>query len=135
MKTISPDQAARLMEQGAVLVDIREPGEVARLRIPGAVLLPLSQLGSPEPELPRGGKVMFICASGGRTGMYAGQLAARAQGSEAHVVAGGIAAWRAAGLPLDGAQPGAGGGFPTRFFGLMVLAGAAVAAAVTLLRG
>lgn len=45
LPTISPADAARLLkEEGAMLIDVREPDERARIRIPGAVGLPLSQL-------------------------------------------------------------------------------------------
>jgi rhodanese-related sulfurtransferase len=36
MKTISPQDAAALLRDGATLVDVREPDEHARARIPGA---------------------------------------------------------------------------------------------------
>ena len=36
LPTITPEQAKRLIEEGAILVDIREADEHARERIPGA---------------------------------------------------------------------------------------------------
>ena len=39
---ISPEEAKRLMAAGAVLADIREPGEHARERIPGAKSVPVA---------------------------------------------------------------------------------------------
>ena len=39
---ISPDDAKRLIDQGARLIDIRDPDEYARERVPGAANLPLS---------------------------------------------------------------------------------------------
>jgi rhodanese-related sulfurtransferase len=44
LKTISPAQAKDLMNQGAVLVDIRDADEHAREHIPGATNLPLSEI-------------------------------------------------------------------------------------------
>lgn len=98
LKPIDAPAAARLLEQGrAVLVDVREPGEFARAHIPGATNLPLSRL---DGGLPAGGDVVFLCLSGMRTARHAAQLAALAPGRAAHVLAGGLQAWRAAGLPV-----------------------------------
>jgi rhodanese-related sulfurtransferase len=46
LKTISPERAAELMRQGAVLVDIREADEHTRERIPGARHHALSEIGA-----------------------------------------------------------------------------------------
>src|SRR5262245_53118176 len=44
LPTIKPSEARRLMESGALLIDIREADEHAREKIPGARHLPLSKL-------------------------------------------------------------------------------------------
>ena len=44
LRTITPAEAARLLrEEGATLVDVREPDEHARQRIPGARNLPVDE--------------------------------------------------------------------------------------------
>lgn len=107
LKTITPDQAAQMLREGAQLVDVREPDEHARERIPGARNLPLSRLAAAELAVPAGRPVLFHCRSGARTAGQAGQLAAKAGGCEAYVVEGGLEAWKRAGLPvaLDRRQP------------------------------
>jgi rhodanese-related sulfurtransferase len=108
LKTITPEDAARLLrEDGATLVDVREPDEHARERIPGARNLPLSRLEEAEFALHQGRPVLFHCRSGARTEAHAGRLAARAGTVEAYAVAGGLDAWRRAGLPVaeDRRQP------------------------------
>ncbi len=108
MKTISPAEAARLLrEEGATLVDIREPDEHARTRIPGARNLPLSQLEDVELALHEGKPVLFHCRSGARTAGAAPRLSAKAGECEAYVVEGGLDAWKRAGLPVaeDRRQP------------------------------
>ena len=104
---LSPDAAARLLRQGATLVDVREPEEHARMRIPGAVSLPLSRLGAADAVLPAGRAVVFHCRSGARTAGHADALVASAAGAEAFVLSGGLDAWRQAGLPVaeDRRQP------------------------------
>jgi rhodanese-related sulfurtransferase len=108
LKTITPEEAARLLrEEGATLVDVREPDEHARERIPGAQNLPLSRLEEAELALHQGRPVLFHCRSGARTEGNAARLAARCGTVEAYVVAGGLEAWKRAGLPVaeDRRQP------------------------------
>ena len=49
LKTISPDRAAELVRNGAVLIDIREADEYARERIPGARHHALSRIDAESP--------------------------------------------------------------------------------------
>jgi rhodanese-related sulfurtransferase len=108
LKTITPADAARLLrEEGATLVDVREPDEHARERIPGARNLPLSRLEEAEVALHQGRPVLFHCRSGARTTGHATRLAAKAGLVEAFVVEGGLEAWKRAGLPVaeDRRQP------------------------------
>lgn len=107
LQTITPDQAAQLLREGATLVDVREPDEHARERIPGARNLPLSRLADAELAVQAGRPVLFHCRSGARTAGQAAQLAAKAGGCEAYIVEGGLEAWKRAGLPvaLDRRQP------------------------------
>lgn len=97
LKHITAAEAKKLVDQGAVLVDIREPGEYLSENIPGAQNAPLSRLG--------GGAgvsapvVVFHCKSGARTRMNAQGLANCVDG-EAYILDGGIEAWKAAGLPV-----------------------------------
>ncbi|MCG6207437.1 sulfurtransferase [Rhodopseudomonas sp. HC1] len=100
VKTISATDAQRMMGDGAVLVDIREPSETARERINGAITLPLSSFAQGDLRAAKGRKAIFFCASGGRTRMYAGQIESKAKGvCDVYVLGGGIAAWRRAGFP------------------------------------
>ena len=43
LRTIKPSEARRLLDSGAILIDIRESDEHAREKIPGAHHLPLSK--------------------------------------------------------------------------------------------
>lgn len=94
--SVTPTQAAQLLEQGALLVDIREADEHARERIVGARNVPLSRIERIAGTAP----VIFHCKSGMRTQANAGLLADNAPG-DSFILAGGIDAWRAAGLPLQ----------------------------------
>ncbi|MDJ0390526.1 rhodanese family protein [Roseomonas sp. E05] len=108
LKTITPAEAARLLrEEGAALVDVREPDEHARERIPGARNLPLSRLEEVELAVQQGRPVVFHCRSGARTQANAARLADRVSSCEAYVLEGGLDAWKRAGLPVaeDRRQP------------------------------
>jgi rhodanese-related sulfurtransferase len=116
---ISPEEAKRLIDQGAVLIDIRNPQEHAGERIPGAHNRPLCQGLSLEAS----GPIVFHCRSGQRTAANVPSLAQLAN-REAYILDGGIDAWKRAGLPVarDAIRPAAGiGGRPgiTKALGIM----------------
>ncbi len=101
LRTVTPDEARRLIEEGAILVDVREADEHARVRIPGAHHLPLSRLDEATLAVQQGRPVIFHCRSGARTRGNAGRLAERLGADcEAYAVEGGLDAWRKAGLPV-----------------------------------
>jgi rhodanese-related sulfurtransferase len=105
---INPAEAKRFLDQGAILVDIREADEHAREKLPGARHLPLSKLDEAELALHEGKPVIFHCRSGARTQANAPRLAGKVSGAcEAFVIDGGLEAWKKAGLPVvtDRRQP------------------------------
>lgn len=98
-RSLSPVEAAEAMRrEGFVLVDVREPAELAGSRIRGARNIPLGELPRRLAELEDVGTVAFICRSGARSGRAA-KLAAKA-GIDAVNVTGGVMGWSRAGLPL-----------------------------------
>ncbi len=105
--TISPEKAAALLQQGAVLVDIREADEHAREKIPGAAHRPLSRLEEQDFSGLAGKVAIFHCRSGARTQGNAARLSGAAGPCEAYILEGGLEAWKKAGLPvaLDRGQP------------------------------
>ncbi len=98
---LTPQQVAEGLKEGhIVLVDVREPNETAVERFPGAVLVPLSSFDPATIPAPPGSDVVFACRSGRRS--VTASLAAQEQGFEYNShLAGGILAWRAAGLPTE----------------------------------
>jgi rhodanese-related sulfurtransferase len=108
LPTIKPVEARRLLDSGALLIDIREPDEHAREKIPGARHLPLSKLDEADLALHQGKPVIFHCKSGVRTLANAPRLAGKLdEACQAFIVEGGLDAWRKAGLPVlnDRHQP------------------------------
>jgi rhodanese-related sulfurtransferase len=103
LRTISPTEAKRLLDDGATLIDIRGRDEHARERIQGAKNVPLETLTTLDGDK---GIAIFHCRSGQRTAMHTAKLA-EAASCEAYIVEGGIEAWKKAGLPVarDRSQP------------------------------
>nr|WP_287156618.1 rhodanese family protein [Euryhalocaulis sp.] len=99
MKTISPQDAAKLIKDGAILVDVRETDERAREFIPDAAHHPLSKLEAAGPARSDAKAVIFHCRSGMRTQSNAAALGNASQ-CEAYILEGGIEAWKKAGLPV-----------------------------------
>ena len=98
--TITVEEAVAQARDGRlVLVDVREPGEVAQAAVPGARHIPLGQLAARSDELPRDRRVGFVCRSGNRSARAA--KAAAEAGLDAVNVKGGVVAWSRAGLPLS----------------------------------
>ena len=94
---------------GPLLVDVREVGEYAAIRAPGAVLMPMSSIAARLHELPQDRELLFICRSGDRSGQVATYLNATGWTAVANV-AGGMLAWRHAGLPVRFGPPEPGEG-------------------------
>ena len=96
---LTPEDVARGITEGKVLlVDVREPNETELERYPEAVIVPLSCFDPAAIPDPQGKEVVFACRSGRRS--VTASLAAQDNGFpyKAHL-AGGIIAWKAAGLP------------------------------------
>jgi rhodanese-related sulfurtransferase len=100
LSSVDPHTVRAWLEIGkAVLVDVREPDEQARERIAGARLAPLSRF-APQSLAGDAGKILvFHCNSGNRTTQAAEQLAGAGSGA-VYQLAGGLQAWRRAGLPV-----------------------------------
>jgi rhodanese-related sulfurtransferase len=101
IRDLMPEEVADgLATDKILLIDVREPNETAKERIHGAVLAPLSQFDPVDLPNPQGRTVVFTCASGIRSIKAAEIAQAAGLAFDAHL-AGGIKAWKAAGLPVE----------------------------------
>jgi rhodanese-related sulfurtransferase len=99
VQDLMPEDVAKGIADGRyLLVDVREPNEVAVEAYPDAVVVPLSGFDPKDIPDPKGKQVVFACRSGKRS--VTASLAAQAAGLayDQHL-AGGIIGWKAAGLP------------------------------------
>jgi len=107
-ESVSPQEAKRLIDKGAVLIDIRDPTEYQREHIPNARSLPLTDITAGKTvEGTDKQPVIFHCLSGGRTAQNANVLLKAASPVPALLMTGGINAWKSANLPTieDKKQP------------------------------
>jgi hydroxyacylglutathione hydrolase len=100
--TIRQVTAADLAAAGpdTVVVDVRGETEWRSGHLPGSRLVPLPELPARAAEIPADRRVVLVCQTGSRSAVAASFLRGRGV-SDVSNVAGGIAAWFAAGLPVE----------------------------------
>src|SRR5262245_12094679 len=100
VRDLTPEEVARGMTEGRMLlVDIREPNETAVERFPGAVDVPMSTFDPAAIDV-QGREVVLACRSGNRSARLSVALQDAGVPYNAPL-AGGILAWKAAGLPTE----------------------------------
>jgi rhodanese-related sulfurtransferase len=101
LAAVDVKQGAAMQSSGALLLDVREADEYAQGHAPGSTLIPLSELERRLQEI--GGyknkPVALICRSGNRSGQ-AQRLLEKAGFNTTVNIAGGMIAWKKAGLPV-----------------------------------
>jgi rhodanese-related sulfurtransferase len=102
-REVCPTNAWRLANEGALLVDVREPREVQALAfdVPDLVNIPLLALETRWSELPKDRDVVLVCEGGGRSlkATYFLQLHGFTRVSN---LSGGVLKWMRKGLPVIG---------------------------------
>jgi rhodanese-related sulfurtransferase len=100
MMEVEVKRLKEMLDSGEVqLVDTREAYEVEAGHIPGARHVELNQVAAAADSFDRGQPLVFYCRSGDRSSMPASAF--EEAGYEAFNLAGGILAWKEAGLPLE----------------------------------
>lgn len=101
-RSLSPQEAKALIEsrKDLALVDVRSPEELYEGSIAGSQLIPFTELAHGRKTLPAGKPILLICAVGGRSYAVGQYFSGKGYG-EIYNLAGGISAWKAAGLPLQ----------------------------------
>ena len=88
-----------MINDGAVVLDVRDNGEFNGGHLPNARNIPVVDLEKRVGELPSGKPVLVVCASGQRAGRAITALR-KAGRDQVFSLEGGLAAWRSAGLPV-----------------------------------
>lgn len=98
---VAPEWVRERHEAGDIqLIDVREDYEYDAGRVPGARHIELQLIASEAETIDRDKPVVFYCRVGSRSSMAAGAF--RQAGYEAYSMDGGLVAWEAEGLPLEG---------------------------------
>lgn len=95
---VSVAEASSMRDQGAFILDVREPDEWNAGHIPGATLIPLGELESRLNELPRDQQIVVVCRSGNRSATGR-DILLDAGFTDATSMAGGMNDWTSQGLP------------------------------------
>jgi rhodanese-related sulfurtransferase len=92
------DQALSMREEGAFVLDVRQPEEWVDHHIPGSTLIPLGELGTRLAEVPEDQEILVVCRSGNRSA-EGRDILLRAGFEQVTSMAGGLTQWRSAGYP------------------------------------
>jgi rhodanese-related sulfurtransferase len=86
------------------VLDVRTPGEWETTRINASVNIPLNHLIERAAEVPRDRTILVLCGAGYRSSIAASLLQQR-NFTDLVELAGGMAAWEAARMPVGSSQP------------------------------
>ncbi len=98
-KEVSRDEARKLIDEGAQVVDVRADHEWEAGRIAGASHVPLPELPQRLEEIDKDRPVVVYCRGGNRSTMATDALAEA--GYDAHKLSEGIVGWSGDELPLE----------------------------------
>ena len=102
-REVCPTTTRRLLSEGALLVDVREPNEIQTLAfdVPSVLTIPLLALEQRWSEVPKDREVVLVCYSGDRSLKATYYLQYRGY-TQVSNMAGGIAKWAKKGFPIKG---------------------------------
>ena len=92
-------QATRLINDGAVVIDVRDTAEFAGGHLNGSRNIPVADIDRRAAELPAGKALVVVCEGGNRAARAASALR-KAGRTEVFCLEGGLAGWKQAGLPV-----------------------------------
>jgi hydroxyacylglutathione hydrolase len=102
-RTLTPIEAKCALDAGALLIDLRPHAEFATAHIPGSINLMFSRKSLPErlaTAIPPGASILLLSGDAAEGDTATKALGGVDRNPVQGIVAGGIEAWRAAGLPL-----------------------------------
>ncbi len=96
-------EAKEMLKDPAVaVIDVRDPHEYQAGHVPDATLIPVNSVFARREELPKDGKILFVCKMGSRSALAAEMAAAAGLPAERlYNLEGGTEAWIKAGEPVE----------------------------------
>jgi rhodanese-related sulfurtransferase len=103
--TVGTDDAKRMIEAGARVIDVRQPDEWQRGHIPEATLIPLDGIYSfgkalKDLNIPEDEDVIFVCAMGNRSAI-ASEIALLTGQRKVYNLANGMNGWLSRRYPVE----------------------------------
>lgn len=99
---VSPKEAARLQREGAALIDVREPDEVAAGSPPGAERIVRGFLELRiEDAVPEAGRTVLVMCAGGVRSLFAAEGLKKLGYTDVRSVVGGFNRWKNDALPVE----------------------------------
>ena len=100
--SVGTDAATRLFNDDAYILDVRTPGEYKEGAIGQATNISVTELASKIDTLKvdKDAPILVYCLSGARSGRAASMLSKKGF-TKVHNLAGGMNAWKSAGLPVS----------------------------------
>jgi rhodanese-related sulfurtransferase len=96
------EQAEKWINEGALVIDVREPFEFAEGHIPQAKNIPLGELSRRLDEVPKDKRLVLVCRSGNRSSKAARLLLDQGYPPDAiGNLEGGMLRWQAEGKPIE----------------------------------
>jgi rhodanese-related sulfurtransferase len=99
LRNVSVNDLHQAAQQGALVLDVREPYEFAEGHVEGSLLVPLGTISARVGDFPKDEPVYVFCRSGNRS-LQAAQMLVDAGYTDVRNVEGGIIAWNNARLPV-----------------------------------
>jgi rhodanese-related sulfurtransferase len=96
---VSVAEARQMQQDGAFVLDVRQPEEWSAEHIEGATLIPLGELSGRLAEVPNNQPIVVVCRSGNRSAQGRDLLLSAGYG-QVTSMAGGMKSWVANGLPV-----------------------------------
>jgi rhodanese-related sulfurtransferase len=96
-------QAVKLQDQGAFILDVREPSEWTQAHIAGATLIPLGELPNHLNEIPKDKTIVVVCRTGHRSAQGR-DILLNAGFTKVTSMTGGLTEWQSQGLPVVSGQ-------------------------------
>ena len=100
---VTVEQVMKLKDQGAFILDVREPSEWTQAHIAGATLIPLGELPNRLNEIPKDKTIVVVCRTGHRSAQGR-DILLKAGFTNVTSMSGGLTEWQSQGQPVVSGQ-------------------------------
>ncbi len=98
--TVSVNEAYQMVQDGALVLDVRTVEEWNEFHVTNSVFIPLDQLPARLNEVPRDRQIVVVCRSGNRS-QQGRDILRNAGFEQVTSMTGGLNEWRASGFPVE----------------------------------